>query len=422
MVATDARGRPAAATASPCPDDGLLASLTPETRLLLAAAPVDPEPERLGRSLDADVDWDRMLALLLRERAVLPFWRSVRPLAGRIDPGPRDRLERLAAATELRMGMLRRRLLDSLGALEEAGVEAVVLKGGALANTLYPDWRDRPMSDLDLLVPAGRAGDARRALTARGWRRDDERYPEEMYRRHYHLPPLRDARGSGAELEIHTGLLLPGHPFDLDTEGIRERATAVEVEGRRMRVPAAADHLLYVCLHFAWGHALQAGIWRTARDVRVLSGASEDFSWRAFSARADEAGAGPCAYWTLRLSRTLGSTPVPEAVGRRLRPPLPVFAIRALERHLAAQLFATEPGCPSVRLAQGLWLLATRPAGGRKSDVRPWSFSEDFRDPRSGDGDAATPSLPERLRGHLSRPGAWWAYLSRMLLRGWARP
>ncbi len=398
------------------PDRTLLSRLSPETRLLLAATPAEPDLDRLGTRLVPGLRWDRVVDLLISERAAVPFWRRLRPLADRIEPGPRGRLERLAAATELRMRMLGKRLVESLDALEEAGIEAVVLKGGALAHTLYPDPGERSMSDLDLLVPPERAGAARRALTSAGWRQAEDRYPEENYRRHYHLPPLLDEGGSGVALEIHTGLLLPGHPFALEPGTVRGRARTASLDGRPLRVPHPVDHLVYLCLHFAWGHTLQSGAWRTARDAAVLAGA-EAFSWEAFLDRVREAPAGPFAYWTLRLSGRLCGWPSPPAVREALRPPLPGPVLRRLDRHFAAQLFVTEPGCPSVRLQQGLWTLATRPAGGRAPGTRPWSHIEDFLPP--GDEESgAGPHRPgpfARIRDHLTHSDRWRAYLSRTL-------
>lgn len=414
------------------PDRPLLASLTPETRLLLAAAPLEPDPDRLAAPLAEELDWERLTAALLRERAVLPFWRRIRPHADRIEPSVRERLERMAAATELRLELLRRRLVESLDALEAAGVEPVILKGGALAHTLYPDPGERPMTDLDVLVAPERTGDALRALTDAGWERSEDQYPEARYRRHYHLPPLRDRRGSGATLEIHAGLLLPGHPFDLDPGALRRRAVTARVDGRAMRVPAPVDHLAYLCLHFAWGHALDTAAWRTFRDLEVLTGAP-GFGWETFVERVREVRAEPFAWWTLRLAGSLVGQTSPPAVRDALRPALPRFALRRLERHLASELFLTEEGCPSVRVSRGLWLLATRPSGGRPPGIRPWSYEEDFLENAGADaageagvgeadgGDAARDGEPTevtgwaKLRRHLSEWRRWRAYVGRVL-------
>lgn len=398
----------------PDPPGARRRGLSLETRLLLAAAPAEPDRERLASLLEASPDWGGMVDLLMRERAVLPFWRRVRPLAGSVGPETRERIDRLAAATELRMSVLRKRLVESLEALDDAGVEAVVLKGGALAHTLYPDPGERPMNDLDLLVAPDAAEEARRALTSAGWRRDEEGYPEASYRRHYHLPPLRDDAGSGAALEIHTGLLLPGHPFALDVEAFRRRAEPARLDGRPMLVPDPVDHLIYVCLHFAWGHMLRSAAWRTARDVDVLTGTG-GFGWDAFLRRVEATGAAPFAYWTLRLAGTFAGAPTPPRVREALRPPLPDLLLDRLERHFTGELLATEPACPSIRLRQALWLLATRTSGGRSAGARPWSHTEDFVSPPGAEGADGGAGLWARLRHHLAHVDRWRAFLARLL-------
>src|SRR5918992_5479714 len=56
---------------------------------------------------------------------------------------------------------LERHLVTLSEALEEAGVEMVLLKGSALAHTVYPDPSWRPFADLDFLV---RGQDFQRAI------------------------------------------------------------------------------------------------------------------------------------------------------------------------------------------------------------------------------------------------------------------
>lgn len=62
-------------------------------------------------------------------------------------------------------------LVEVLAALRTAGVRAALIKGCALAGTIYPDPATRPMLDLDLLVPAPRMADAARALYTIGFAR-----------------------------------------------------------------------------------------------------------------------------------------------------------------------------------------------------------------------------------------------------------
>ena len=53
--------------------------------------------------------------------------------------------------------------------IEAAGIPTLALKGAALIHSLYSDLGQRPMNDLDILVPAGRAAEAAEVLRAEGY-------------------------------------------------------------------------------------------------------------------------------------------------------------------------------------------------------------------------------------------------------------
>ncbi len=94
-------------------------------------------------------------------------------------------------------------LLEVLALLQSAGIETLLLKGSALAYTLYPDPALRPMRDIDLLF---RPEDAQRAhdlLKANDFTQAEAVIPPD----HFHLPPLyRQAGSTSICIEIHRGL------------------------------------------------------------------------------------------------------------------------------------------------------------------------------------------------------------------------
>lgn len=398
--------------------DGGTSVLSREVRLLLATASLSAETDRISGLLSLDPDWSVLHALAVRERAVLPLWRRLSPFSSRLPQEVAEALRRLARVQEFRQAQLRKRLLESLAVLEREGIEVVLLKGAALAHTLYPDFAERPMLDLDVLVGPDRAGDACDALLAAGWCRDDS-FEEDAYSDHFHLPPLRDGRGTGAVLEIHTGLFVAGHPFSLDGGRARSRAVAVRVAGKRALVLPPALQLLHVGLHFGWSHMLSSGAWRTFRDVEVVSGAA-GFTWSEFRDLALESGGASSCYWTLRLANRLAGIEVPTEIIDRLRPPAPDGVLDRLERHYALTLFPSEPGCPSARLRRALWQLGTLPRPGSRGPrsaghaAAPWSRSHDFVAAAEASPVSAESWLAKILR-HARAVGSWGAYLLRVL-------
>lgn len=329
------------------------------------------------------VDWDALLALAARERAGAELYRRVRQLPPTdAPPEALVALRRLAMISDFEMLQAEQCLTEVLRVAESLDVRVMLLKGAAIAHTLYGgELRRRPMSDIDLLVDPSRAAVLQRALMAGAWQREGSADTEAVYLEHHHLPPLRDARGSAVVIEIHTGLFPPGSPFPLTPELLWSAAVPVSAANasapiRAAYVPSVPHQLVYLCLHFAWSHAMKFGAWRAFRDLSAIAMAGVD--WDAFVRDAREMRAATSCYWTLRLACAAAGIPVPAEVGHALRPPRPEAYLRGLERHYLLNLFPTGQVCPSVRLDRTLWDLGILPAWSGHGDARPWDQDARF--------------------------------------------
>jgi hypothetical protein len=104
-------------------------------------------------------------------------------------------------ANQVRTGVLR----DILSAYHAAGVPVLVLKGAALAHTVYPEPGLRPMSDLDILVREGDLCRAQSLLTGLGF---DAPLPAGPALAHRHLAlAALQVEGISIQVEIHHKLL-----------------------------------------------------------------------------------------------------------------------------------------------------------------------------------------------------------------------
>jgi hypothetical protein len=353
--------------------------LPAEARLLLLAATGADGDAAFRALMDERIEWADVIALAQRDRANAALWARVRAAgAERVPPEPCERLRRLAMVAAFRQGRLEARLAGALDALAAEGIPVLLLKGAALAAGVYGSFAERPMADLDLMVPADRAAAAHRRLRADGWVPADgaEGALDALYAAHHHLAPLLDAEGSGVVLEVHVQPLPPGHPFAFGAAEMWRDAVPVRVGGRAALAPSAPHQLLHLCLHFAWAHALRSGAWRTLRDVRTLA-AQAPPDWAAFAALARETRGASCAWWTMRLARGLMDAAVPARVMEELRPRLPDAAARGLERHFAATLFGGAD-CPSPWLQRRLWEMAVRPRAHGHGHARPWLRDAQF--------------------------------------------
>lgn len=358
------------------------------------------------RSIAAEpIDWQRFLGLAQLERAVPVVYPRLRDVTGNVVPAEAlDQMRRLAMVSDFAMLHLESRLRESLAVLHGAGIRVMLLKGAALSHTAYSGVRQRPMSDLDVLVDASNAQLARRVMLSAGWREIVGGIPDSVYDRHHHLPPLSDARSPDLQLEIHTALFQERQPFAFDARDLWARAKPLGPAFPDAFVPDAIHSLLHACLHFLWSHQGRFGVWRTIRDVDALS-RDRALDWDAFVQAAQSSRGSTSCYWTFRIAELTAGVSVPASVTERLRPPRNGYVLQAVERHLLRNLFPVEVACPSVTLDHALWELAVMPAWSGHGDVRPWDEEPDFVVPRDQSAPARILPQRERVRRLLASPG-----------------
>ena len=352
----------------------LLPSIGHEARLLFLCAGPRANDAEIARLAGGALQWSVLVRLALAARAIPVVARRVRQAMGGTLPAGAANLGRLAMVEEFELQRMEERLDETVASFADAGVELVLLKGAALARSVFASIADRPMLDLDVLVPASQTDAARAAAASAGWVwKHDQRYAP-FFSTHHHLPPLRDGRGTRALLELHTGLFPAGHPFQLDARAFAARA--MPTRGRRLTtlIPSPEDHLIYLCAHWVWSHMMNGGAWRALRDVGALVERG-GLDWDGCVVRAREARASTCVYWTLRLAHRLARVEVPASALRAMQPPTPALLRDRLERYFVWQLAEGRP-CPSVRLSEMLWSAALRPQWSGHGPARPWKNPE----------------------------------------------
>ena len=385
-------------------DSRRLPAIPAEEELLLLTAGGAANDAAIWSVARSGIDWRRFLGLAQLERAVPVIYPRLRDIVGEvIPPEVQDQMRRLALVSDFAMLHLDARLRESLRALHAAGVRVMLLKGAALAQTAYGGIRKRPMSDIDVLVDSGNARIARRVMLDTNWREILGGIPDEVYDRHHHLPPLRDSKSSDLQLEIHTALFPERQPFAFDAANLWANAKSLGGELSGAFAPDRVYSLLHACLHFLWSHQGRFGVWRTIRDIDVLSRASMD--WDAFVGAARSSRGATVCYWTLRLAEVTADVVAPTEVLRQLRPPRSAYMLQAIERHFIRNLFPVEFACPSVTLDHALWELAVMPSWSGHGEVRPWDEEAEFVTPSQATDGARILPKRERMRRLLASPG-----------------
>lgn len=380
-----------------------------EARLFfLALRPNDARDDReimseIEALVGPDTNWRLITHLAERERLLPVLWYGLRD-RGVVPHDLQPAIRRRTAVVEFRMAATRARLERIMSHLAADGIPALLLKGAALASSVYPSFAHRPMNDLDLLVPPDDAARAWQRVRDLGWTPEQEGGAE-FHASFHHLKPLVDPRGTGIVVEIHRSMMpLPG-PFILREADVWRDSTEVGIGGTVGRVPSDVHQLLHLSVHFAWSHYLTRGLARTVRDVATLL-AEREIAWDDFVVLARGARASTCAFWTLRLSKTLVAAAVPDEVLRALAPMGPAIVTRALER--AYIMSAVFDLCPSLVLEKALWTAGIQPRLQAHATLRPWRVTERFREVFH---EEPKPPLMVRVRDQLGRIGSWTRFV-----------
>jgi Uncharacterised nucleotidyltransferase len=298
--------------------------------------------------------WDRVVALADRSRMTAYVHRAVAEAGCAVPPAAGDELARRRLEAAARTLLVAAELAEALAVLRGAGVPFLVLKGPALARTVYGDASLRPYDDVDLAVRGADLPPAVAALRAAGWTvcddpRDDAWRLAAGRVRHgagFHRV-LRSPRGP--HVELHTDVLAMGlSPLCEDARWARARPLP-GLAGALALDPA--DQVVALAVH-AHKHGFERLLW--LKDLDLLAG-GDRVDWDLVVATARREGVAGSVWYALELCRRLLGTPVDRRLLRRLAPapPLrllyravwPVRSVAGLEarmRRRAVQLVAVE--------------------------------------------------------------------------------
>ena len=152
-------------------------------------------------------------------------------------------------------------LSDCCTLLEQAGHAPIALKGAWLGAQAYPEPAQRPMRDLDLLVPLAGVRAAYELLLEAGYREAEppEMALDDVIRLDKHMPILVSPRGTMIELHHHLwepdGRLDHASPA---TDEVALRARAV-LGSDGIRYLAPQDTLAHLIVHAVYSHRLDCG-------------------------------------------------------------------------------------------------------------------------------------------------------------------
>ena len=308
-----------------------------------------------SRFSDLGVTRDELLALCDREdlRGLL-FCRV--GASGNCADWPAEIRDELAHHTrdETAREMLRREEIASvLSALTAAGVQPIVLKGTALAYTVYDTPIARPRLDTDVLIDPATRREARGVLERLGYAAPP--YCDELFAQFQ--MEKRDRFGLGHAIDVHWKISTqPVFADVLDHKGMWPRARPIPALGPSAVGASPVDALLLACIHPVMHHQnMQRLLW--TYDTYLLASELERSDWDAFVDCAIHARVAVVCAHQLGFAQALFDTRVPADVMRDLSaaPGEPSAAYLASHRKWRHELASSLRGSP--RFADRIKLL-----------------------------------------------------------------
>lgn len=331
--------------------------LSPEARFICEVAAT---PDAVEIAAPAGLDWAALVDVLCRHRLELSVGRRIVNMTGAPETA-RLRLRR-RMETSTRRGMAQAAaVVRAAAALEQAGVDALALKGCALSQQLHGDPFRRSSVDIDLLVRPQQRDAALAALRDLGYRASCPA-PSWMDAGAEISLEIPDGAGPTTDtpttdtptidlptIDLHVRLAHAEGQCPLDVLRPFDGAATVMIGRTPLRTLAPEVGLTYLAMHATRHYCRKLG-W--LHDIAAAGSAWRE-SWPQALELADRIGAGPRLRLTALLAHRLFAAPLPAAV----------FADGVENRRLTLALGALAPvlsGAPPVDDAEtlrrvGLW-------------------------------------------------------------------
>lgn len=136
------------------------------------------------------------------------LYRGFRDDMKELPPSWHDALLSAELTARVRHGELEQTALEVIDTCSRLGVRVTLLKGISISEQYWPQAHLRPMSDIDVLIPAAAYASVEAALLESGYERLD--YP--ALEGQHHGAPLHHARRDTL-VELHTALFPAASPF-----------------------------------------------------------------------------------------------------------------------------------------------------------------------------------------------------------------
>jgi len=263
----------------------------------------------------SDEEWSYFLSCLPHHGIVPLLYLKVAHFPVQLRP-PEEivaRIRNVCLISHARYVRMVRQLKGILDAFNEKRIDVLVIKGPALASTVYPEPATRPFADIDLLVKPDQYLRARRVLNQLGYCSPIRRF--EMFNELFNAEPFCQLKDGTKpfEIDLHWSMFhYHGIKRNNDVGEFFIRAKTVETPELTFRTLDPVDALICYAFHLILHHAKNVRlIW--INDITCLArNLVETDQWENLQKRASAYKLRLSLQKALELSQTWNGLEIPE--------------------------------------------------------------------------------------------------------------
>ncbi len=269
-----------------------------EDTLLVKCARTWATPEEIKEALNPDLDWDYIIETATRHYISPLLYYSLEKISdGGAPPEAMKTLQEMYTQALGRNIMASLQLSEVLKSASDAQIRVVVLKGMALAETVYPDVAIRPFGDMDLLIPEEDLHKMEEKLNKLGYKQSE--ISKGFYEKN-------------GNVSIDLQWQIASINFDL----FWKDAVPASIEGANAFFLSPESLLIHLCLHVS-SHQYSRLSWLV--DIsETIHKYSEALDWELFLKESIQHRIHPLVRHVLHLVKEVLAPPIPEYVLDRL--------------------------------------------------------------------------------------------------------
>ena len=173
-----------------------------------------------------------------------------------------------------------------LQALRNNNIQVIVLKGLYLIESIYKSIGLRTFVDLDILVHKDDIPLSLSIMQSMGFTLSTYFDPAVLLTDIKHVPPL--IKENGPCVEVHWGILEENEPFNINIDGIWQRAVPVRSADIDTLAMCTEDLILHLCLHYTYQHRLRAGLKFLFDIAEVITLRADQINWHKLISTAKD--------------------------------------------------------------------------------------------------------------------------------------